>query len=88
MQLQQHTSSPVGGPHIPLRSSPAGGGWKEWAAAHDHFATRAIHAGQDPDPTTGATVVPIYATSTFTQEAPASIAATSIPVAATPRVSA
>ncbi|WP_165243971.1 cystathionine gamma-synthase [Paludisphaera soli] len=36
------------------------------------FATRAIHAGQDADPTTGATVVPIYATSTFTQEAPGS----------------
>src|SRR6476619_8479436 len=34
------------------------------------FSTRAIHAGQDPDPATGATVVPIYATSTYTQEAP------------------
>src|SRR5438874_9809097 len=34
------------------------------------FATRAIHAGQDADPATGATVVPIYATSTYTQEAP------------------
>ncbi len=34
------------------------------------FATKAIHIGQDPDPTTGATVPPIYATSTFTQEAP------------------
>ena len=34
------------------------------------FSTRAIHAGQDADPTTGATVVPIYATSTYTQEAP------------------
>ena len=34
------------------------------------FSTRAIHAGQDADPTTGATVVPIYATSTFTQAAP------------------
>ncbi len=34
------------------------------------FATRAIHAGQDADPTTGATVVPIYATSTYTQAAP------------------
>jgi len=34
------------------------------------FSTRAIHAGQGPDPTTGATVVPIYATSTFTQSAP------------------
>src|SRR3954447_17384490 len=34
------------------------------------FATRAIHAGQDPDPTTGATIVPIYATSTYTQSGP------------------
>src|ERR1041385_2477468 len=33
------------------------------------FATRAIHAGQDPDPATGAVVVPIYQTSTFAQEA-------------------
>jgi len=31
------------------------------------FATRAVHAGQDPDPTTGATIVPIYQTSTYTQ---------------------
>jgi len=34
------------------------------------FATRAIHAGQAADPTTGATIVPIYATSTYTQQAP------------------
>ena len=33
------------------------------------FATRAIHAGQDADPATGATIVPIYQTSTYTQEA-------------------
>jgi len=32
------------------------------------FATRAIHAGQEPDPTTGAVTVPIYATSTYVQE--------------------
>ena len=31
------------------------------------FATRAIHAGQDADPTTGATITPIYQTSTYTQ---------------------
>ena len=31
------------------------------------FATRAIHVGQEPDPTTGATIVPIYQTSTYTQ---------------------
>lgn len=36
----------------------------------DQFETIAIHAGQDPDPTTGAAVVPIYATSTYVQEAP------------------
>jgi cystathionine gamma-lyase len=34
------------------------------------FSTRAIHAGQAADPSTGATVVPIYATSTYTQAAP------------------
>src|SRR5579872_1498726 len=33
------------------------------------FSTRAIHTGQDADPTTGATIVPIYQTSTYTQEA-------------------
>jgi cystathionine beta-lyase/cystathionine gamma-synthase len=33
------------------------------------FATRAIHAGQAPDPTTGAVSVPIYQTSTYAQEA-------------------
>jgi cystathionine gamma-synthase len=32
------------------------------------FATRAIHAGQEPDPGTGAVAVPIYQTSTFAQE--------------------
>ena len=34
------------------------------------LATQAIHVGQDPDPTTGATIPPIYATSTYTQQAP------------------
>ena len=34
------------------------------------FATRAIHAGQSPDPSTGAVSVPIYATSTYVQESP------------------
>jgi cystathionine gamma-synthase len=32
------------------------------------FETRAIHDGQEPDPTTGAAIVPIYQTSTFVQE--------------------
>jgi cystathionine gamma-lyase len=39
-------------------------------AREQGFATRAIHAGQDADPATGATVVPIYATSTYTQAGP------------------
>ena len=34
------------------------------------YETIAIHAGQDPDPATGAVVTPIYATSTYAQEAP------------------
>lgn len=34
------------------------------------FATRAIHAGQSPDPSTGAVMQPIYATSTYVQESP------------------
>jgi len=33
------------------------------------FSTRAIHAGQDADPATGATIVPVYQTSTYTQTA-------------------
>ena len=35
-----------------------------------HFSTRTVHAGQNPDPTTGAVMVPIYATSTFAQQSP------------------
>ena len=37
---------------------------------HLGFATRAIHAGQSPDPTTGAVMPPIYAVSTYAQESP------------------
>ena len=35
------------------------------------FGTRAIHAGQPPDPTTGAIMMPVYLTSTYVQEEPA-----------------
>ncbi len=35
-----------------------------------HLATRVIHAGQSPDPVTGAVMTPIYATSTYVQESP------------------
>src|SRR3954466_16331101 len=36
----------------------------------DHFETLAIHAGQRPDPTTGAVMTPVYLTSTYAQEGP------------------
>ena len=39
----------------------------DWSAAG--FATRAIHAGQDPEPRSGAVTVPVYQTSTFAQSA-------------------
>ena len=39
---------------------------EDWTEAG--FATRAIHAGQDPDPTTGAVVTPIYQVSTYKQD--------------------
>jgi cystathionine gamma-lyase len=38
--------------------------------ARQRFATRVIHAGQEPDPLTGAIMTPIYATSTYVQESP------------------
>ncbi len=34
------------------------------------FGTKAIHAGQEPDPSTGAIMTPIYQTSTYVQESP------------------
>src|SRR5207249_10201270 len=34
------------------------------------FSTRAIHAGQDPDPVTGSVTVPVYLTSTYQQPGP------------------
>jgi len=42
-------------------------GHDRWAGGGYGFETLAIHAGQDPDPTTGAVVVPIYQTSTYVQ---------------------
>jgi cystathionine gamma-synthase len=38
------------------------------SAARHGFETRAIHAGQEPDPHTGSVIVPIYQTSTFAQD--------------------
>lgn len=50
------------------RWTPYGLGMDDrWAGGGFGFETLAIHAGQDPDPTTGAVVVPIYQTSTYAQ---------------------
>jgi cystathionine gamma-lyase len=38
--------------------------------AEEKFETRAIHAGQQPDPTTGAIMTPVYLTSTYVQQGP------------------
>lgn len=43
---------------------------QKWNHQKFGFSTRAIHAGQEPDPTTGAIMTPIYLTSTFVQKSP------------------
>lgn len=42
----------------------------DWNKSDFGFETRSIHAGQEPDPTTGAIMTPVYLTSTFVQESP------------------
>jgi len=42
----------------------------DWNAERYGFETRAIHAGQPPDPTTGAVVTPVYLTSTYVHQSP------------------
>ena len=43
---------------------------KTWSSKDFSFETRAIHAGQEPDPSTGAIMTPVYLTSTYVQESP------------------
>ncbi|MEK6554837.1 MAG: aminotransferase class V-fold PLP-dependent enzyme, partial [Bdellovibrionota bacterium] len=43
---------------------------RNWSEQEFGFETRAIHAGQEPDPTTGAIMTPVYLTSTYVQESP------------------
>lgn len=49
---------------------PTGGDSGHDKKPRTHFATRVIHAGQSPDPSTGAIMPPIYATSTYVQQSP------------------
>ncbi|HJU70628.1 MAG TPA: PLP-dependent aspartate aminotransferase family protein [Paucimonas sp.] len=50
--------------------APTGGDSGHGKKPRTHFATRVIHAGQSPDPSTGAIMPPIYATSTYVQQSP------------------
>jgi cystathionine beta-lyase/cystathionine gamma-synthase len=43
--------------------------WIVKLTAHARFSTLCLHAGQEPDPSTGAIITPIYQTSTYVQEA-------------------
>lgn len=43
---------------------------KDWNPREFGFATRAIHAGQEPDPTTGAIMTPLHLSSTYVQSSP------------------
>jgi cystathionine gamma-lyase len=58
--------------HGPARSGPPylTTDMTKKAALHHGLGTRAIHAGQQPDPSTGAIMTPIYATSTYVQKSP------------------
>jgi cystathionine gamma-lyase len=56
--LNTPTNQPAGSQALPSEKPVA------------RFATRVIHAGQSPDPTTGAIMPPIYATSTYVQQSP------------------
>ena len=58
-------------PHHPLRpAQPPAPDAHMTEPKNPRFATRTIHAGQAPDPSTGAIMTPIYATSTYVQTSP------------------
>src|SRR5437868_10427645 len=58
-------AAPLNSPPHPLTPHPLAPSQRSNSM---EFATRAIHAGQDPDPATGCTVTPLYLTSVFTFE--------------------
>jgi cystathionine beta-lyase/cystathionine gamma-synthase len=57
-------------PHLFMPVTPASSRQPLRSQSRQGFSTRAIHAGQSPDPTTGAVMTPIYATSTYVQSSP------------------
>jgi cystathionine gamma-lyase len=54
----------------PLSMSNSSNSSTAEAVSEHRFGTRAVHAGQQPDPSTGAIMTPVYLTSTFVQAAP------------------
>src|SRR4030095_1562783 len=67
-----HRSDPRGGDargSRPRRLTPGGGADVTDDARKLGFATRAIHAGQEPDATTGAIVTPVYQTVSYAHDA-------------------
>lgn len=57
-------------PHLFMPITPGSSREPLRAKQRQGFSTRAIHAGQAPDPVTGAVMTPIYATSTYVQSSP------------------
>jgi cystathionine beta-lyase/cystathionine gamma-synthase len=69
--MPRHISTAEGAPGARGAERSRGSAPPDQAASRPAagFSTRAIHAGQEPDPTTGAVVVPVYQTSTYAQRA-------------------
>src|SRR4051794_24779194 len=67
---QQNAAAKAAYDETPSPQPPANAAPGPTAAPRPHFATRTIHAGQSPDPTTGAVMTPIYTTSTYAQQSP------------------
>jgi len=66
--MPHSTNDPSSASATPASSASATTG--DGAPAARGFGTRAVHAGQQPDPSTGAVMTPIYQTSTYAQSAP------------------
>ena len=62
-------ATPDPGPPLANARAERADAMKKHTNREARFETRAIHAGQPPDAATGATIVPVYQTSTFTQDA-------------------
>src|SRR4029079_15286737 len=66
-RVRRPARAPIGAPSGEARRVPDRDGRLDSRPVY--FETRAIHAGQEPDPHTGAVTTPIYATSTYAQKA-------------------